>query len=180
MTKLTYLKKQLAKYIEHDSFECLEKKLFVAITNLNKGEEEVRSSGPLFDVVMASSSIPLAFKPVIMNNQSYVDGGLMRNLLVEPVKENSDFVIGVNVMPHVHLGNKGIDNMMEIGMRCFDLVLFNNSQLELALCDIVIEPRELMDYHILAFHKADELYEIGYKATLLKIANLKQKLADLV
>ena len=177
LTKLTYLKKQLAKHIQDDNFECLEKKLFIAITNLNKGEEEIISEGPLFDIVVASSSIPLAFKPVEINNQSYVDGGLMRNMPVEPVKEIVDFVIGINVMPHVHVAHKKVNSMIEIAMRSFDLVIWNNSQFDLSLCDIVIEPKELMDYHILAFNKAEDIFEIGYKATQLQIANLKNKLA---
>lgn len=178
LTKLTYLKDQLAKHIEDDSFECLEKTLFIAITNLNKGEEEIIADGPLFDVVVASSSIPLVFKPVEINGQMYVDGGLMRNMPVEPVKENADFVIGVNVMPHVHVGNKSVNNMVEIAMRSFDLVIWNNSQFDMSVCDVLIEPRELTDYHPLAFNKEDELFEIGYNAARLKVANIQKMLED--
>ncbi len=180
LTKLTYLRDQLAKNIKEDNFEHLQRKLFVAVTNLNKGEEEIIDSGALFDVIVASSSIPLVFKPVIINNQTYVDGGLMRNMCVEPVKEMCDFVIGVNVMPHVHLGNKGVDSMVDIAFRGFDLVIWSNSQFDMALCDIIIEPRELMDYTILSFHKAQAIYDIGYEATKVKIASIQNKMEQVM
>ncbi len=179
LTNLNYLKERLAEFIKEDSFEALHKPLFVAISNLNKGEEEIVCTGPLFDVVVASSSIPLVFKPVMINNQTYVDGGLLRNLPAEPVKELCDLVIGVNVMPHVQVSNKKVDSMVDIAFRGFDLTIWNNSQLDLAVCDVLIEPLALLDYTILSFHKAEEIYEIGYLETLSKMSKIEQLIEDM-
>ncbi|HMQ49555.1 MAG TPA: patatin-like phospholipase family protein [Saprospiraceae bacterium] len=173
LTKLTYLKEVLSANIESDSFEALQKKLFVTISNLNTGTIEWRSSGPLFDVVTASCSIPLLFQPVEMDGQLYVDGGLLDNLPVEPLHGKVDIIIAVNVMPNIALETKNIQNVFSIAMRCFDLSILANSRPNLKLCDFLIEPKELNDYNIFQFSSYQEMYEIGYKAAAAQIGAIK-------
>ena len=176
LTKLTYLKERLAQYISEDSFETLVKPLYVAVSNLNSGELEILHSGSLFDVVMASSSIPLVFKPVELQGQLYVDGGLLNNLPVSPLLPRSDFIIGVNVMPHIMVGNKSIQSVLSIATRCFELSIQANSRLELASCDYVIEPKKLSRYNIFQISKYQEIFEIGYEEGKRQIPKLKEKL----
>jgi len=61
--------------------------LFVAATNLNTGEVEYFNEGGLIEIVLASSSIPVLFKPQKINNTLYVDGGLTNNLPIEPIEQ---------------------------------------------------------------------------------------------
>ncbi|MFC1825570.1 patatin-like phospholipase family protein, partial [Thermodesulfobacteriota bacterium] len=51
--------------------------LVVAATNLTLKKEEVFTSGPLIDIVQASGSVPMLFKPVEINGSLYVDGGMV-------------------------------------------------------------------------------------------------------
>lgn len=176
LTDLSYLKEQLSQHINEDSFEHLKKPLFISVTNLNTGKNELISSGKLFDIVMASCSIPMVFKPVKINNQLYVDGGLLNNMPVQSVSEKCKMVIGVNVMPHVQVQSKEVDGYVDLAYRCADLVIWNNTKEQAQGCDFYIEPKDLMDYHVMNFGKTKEIFDIGYKAALEKIPDILQRL----
>ncbi len=172
LTKLDGLKEQLANNIKLDSFEGLQKKLFVSVCNLNSGQAEIIDSGDLFEIILASCSIPLVFQPVTRNGIQYVDGGLMLNLPVEPLRAISDYVIGVNVMPKVEVPIKEVDSIFDIAVRSFELSLWNNTRVSQESCDCVIEPEALRNYNILNFSKTQEIYDIGYAAAMEKIPEI--------
>lgn len=171
-TKLTYLREKLAHAIPQDSFESLKRPLHVAITNLNTGDIEIRSEGRLYDVVMASSSIPLVFSPVEINGQLYVDGGLLSNFPVEPLLKCSDVIIGVNLMPQEPVEDKAVQNIIGVATRCFSLSVWSNTKPLLASCDVVIEPPGIEQYNIFQFNKYKELMELGYEAALDRIPEI--------
>ena len=173
LTKLTYLKRLLKQHIQVDRFEDLEKQLFVAISNLNTGQTNVVGSGPLYDVIVASASIPLVFQPVEINGQTYVDGGLLNNMPVKAAKKVSDKLIGVNVMPDIEVSSKSIHSTIAVATRCFQLSVISNTRPNLKYCDIVIEPQKVHPYNIFQFNKHEEIYQIGYHATMEKMEDIK-------
>ncbi len=178
-TKLTYLKERLSQFIEQDSFEQLEKKLYIALSNLSSGATEFRSSGPLFDVVMASSSIPLVFKPVEIEDQFFVDGGLTENLPLSPdFMKAADFIIGVNVMPSVSMQDKNFSTVISVAQRCFELAVYGNSKASMQRCDVLIEPDKVNQYNIFQFNKYKPLIDIGYQATMEMMPLIKEKVEE--
>ena len=67
-------------------------------TNLENGAMKVFDSGPLPEVLRASMSVPGVFAPVEIDDQLYVDGGLVRNLPVDVARRMGvDIVIAVNL-----------------------------------------------------------------------------------
>ena len=176
LADLQYLKDQLAKYIEHDSFESLKKPLFVSVCNLNKGCPEIISEGPLFDVVKASSSIPLIFRPTMIGGQTYVDGGLMNNFPSHCIRDKCDLLIGVNVMPHVTLAPGPIKSIIDIAVRSFELSIWNNTRECIECCDYFIEPKAVRDYHIFNFGQTKKLFDIGYEAGLNMVPTILKRI----
>ncbi|MEM6317383.1 MAG: patatin-like phospholipase family protein [Bacteroidota bacterium] len=176
LTKLTALREALDELIPEDSFESLKKPLFLAICNLTSGQLEVRNSGVLYDVVVASCSIPIIFQAITLDNQIYVDGGLMMNLPAEPLYACCDKVLGVNVMPNVAVKNDRLDGLMDIGMRCFEMTVAANTELQLAMCHAIIEPKALYDFHPFAFSSYQEIFNIGYQYTMDKMGEIEEKL----
>lgn len=176
LSKLTYLRDRLATFIPEDRFEALQKKLYIAVTNLNTGQLEIIEEGPLFRAVMASSALPLVFQPVEIDGQLYVDGGLLENMPIRPlVYADLDLIIGVNVMPLVDVTNKSVQSVFGIANRCFDLSIQANTRPNVEFCDLYIEPVEVHRFNILQFAKYQELYEIGYRAALKKMPELEAK-----
>lgn len=179
LSKLTYLRQRLDEVIPVDDFDELKYPLFVAITNLNSGALELKSKGPLYDIVMASCSIPLVFQPVEIDKQLYVDGGLLCNLPAEPLSSRTDFVIGVNLTPPVKVPKKNLSGVVGIAYRCFDLSVWANTQPQTSLCDYLLEPAGIVDYTIFQFNKFKDIYQLGYDQTKAAIPEITKRLQQM-
>ncbi|MEZ5014383.1 MAG: patatin-like phospholipase family protein [Chitinophagales bacterium] len=173
MMELSYFRKILQDNIQPDDFGRLKKPLFISVTNLNTGKAEIIGSGKLIDYVIASQSIPLVFKPQQIHGNMYVDGGVMNNLPVEPIRDQCDLLIGVNVTPVA--STDALHGMRDVGYRVLNLSLMVNMDTRLAQCDVVIEP-DTARYTIFDLNKSKDIYAEGYESTLKQIDQIKQKL----
>lgn len=173
VTSLAYLRELLQKYLEFHHFEELYLPLYVNASNLMTGRAKIFKSGNVIDAVVASCSVPLLFKPVEIDGELYADGGIFDNMPVKPLRETCDIVIGVNIMPNVEVKKKEVDNMFSIGMRVFDLVIFNTTKQSFYDCDIVIQPKEVYKYNIFNFSHFDMFFEAGYNAAIAQIEEIK-------
>jgi len=173
-SSLSFLKEHLFKHIGHDSFDKLPKSLYVSVTNMNEGKLEILNTGSLTNVIMASCSIPLVFKPVEMNNTIYSDGGVMSNMAIEPLRSECEVLIGVDVMAQGAVESKMLNNVLGIAQRTFYLSIIANSQRAVDNCDIAIKPA-LGGYHIFNILTKDfvNLYAAGYDATMAKMPEIK-------
>ena len=156
--------KILKKHIKAKTFEELEKPLIVTASNLNDGIVEYFSSGEVIDKVIASASIPVLFKPQIINGKTFVDGGVFDNLPIHPIRDKCDKLIGSHINP---VGKQEkLDSILQIAERTFHLAVGASLSEKHKKCDLFIEPEILRDYGILSISKGSEIFEIGYKATL--------------
>ncbi|MEM1215229.1 MAG: patatin-like phospholipase family protein [Bacteroidota bacterium] len=173
ITKLDYLSERLTGVIPNDSFASLKKPLYVAITNANTGKLEIVSDGPLYQVLMASCCIPLLFQPIEIAGQLYIDGGILSNLPVTPIRDKADFVIGVNVVPQQIIPSDELTGFFTLSFRVFDLGILSNSRPESARCDHLIEPARLGEYGVMQFHKYEEIYQLGYDTARAQIRRIQ-------
>lgn len=176
--EMTYLRRLLARQIGIDSFSALKKPLYVTLTNILTGEVEIKSSGDLFDVVCASSSVPLLFKPMEINGHYYLDGGIIMNMPVRCLIGKCDLIIGINLVNHLQVAEKYLSSWREILSRVFDLSVFNNVKPEMDLCDIVIEPTDIHKYSRFNFSQAEQLYKAGYEGTMLQMPAIKAQVHE--
>ena len=93
------LKNILQEGIPENSFSALPKPLFIAATDLKAGVARYFSEGNLSDAVMASCCVPGIFSPVVIDGDKFVDGGIIDNLPVKPIRNFCDFVIASNCNP---------------------------------------------------------------------------------
>lgn len=177
VARLGYLRERLSGMLRADNFSALKKPLFVSVTNLNLGTSEIHSEGPLLDIIVASCSIPLIFKPVELNGQVYVDGGVLNNLPAAPLRELCDVVIGVNLMPHIVASSHSLQNALSIAVRTFELSIVANSMPGIQHCDVVLEPCSRRTYHMFQFNKFQEIYTAGYLTATAAIGEIKSLIA---
>ena len=178
LVKLDYLKERLAEFIPEDSFESLNFPLFVCATNLNQGKAVYFSAGTIFDKVVASCSVPWLFKPIEIDGQMYVDGGITNNMPASILRDKCDILIGSNVKPKVHVqSNKDLDTFMGITQRVVDLSLWTNSKPNIKLLDVYIAPEKVNDFSFFSMTKVKELCEIGYDEAMNQMPKLKQILS---
>ncbi len=154
----------LEKHLRAKTFEELKIPLVVTATDFDNNETVSFRSGPLIDVICASSSIPIIFQPVRINNINYVDGGVLCNFPVRPIRKECKKVIGMNVTAHLTPNYK--NSIIGIMERSFLMMLKANTLPDKALCDIYIESEEEKDYNIFNLENLHEFVQLGYNATM--------------
>ncbi|WP_192820777.1 patatin-like phospholipase family protein [Rufibacter sp. LB8] len=170
------LRSIFTEYLQEKTFADVSGKLIISALDLVEASTVYFTEGLLADALMASSAVPVLFKPVAQGSRMLVDGGLINNLPVECLQGECDQIIGVHVNPIHHQAEIGsIRNVTE---RVFHLALNANVRERMALCHLYLEPPLLKHYHIYALPKAKEIFEIGYEHTLSlseEILNISQR-----
>jgi len=151
----------LRKYLRARTFEHLRLPLFIAASDMNRGIPVYFKEGSLTDRIMASAAIPVLFQPVVIDGTTYVDGGLLDNLPVFPVRKDSRIIIGVSVNPNYEENDLG--SFLKLTERTIYLNLVSRIHEHSRKCDVFIEPLELRDYGLFEISKAREVYDIGYR-----------------
>ncbi|MDO9340667.1 MAG: patatin-like phospholipase family protein [Bacteroidales bacterium] len=162
--------KILKNCLRAKTFEELKIPLYVTATDLNNGKAVYFSTGDLLDPVIASASIPVLFRPVMINNICYVDGGVLDNLPVKPIENKCKILIGSFVNPVGYV--EKISGLINIAERTFMLSMSKEIIEKAKKFDLLVAPLELRNYKILDPEKADELFSIGYKATKAKLKEI--------
>ncbi len=170
------LGKKLNRSIKVDRLEQLEKEMVIVATNLNEGKSEVFRKGPMIEIILASCSIPLIFRPIQIDHHLYVDGGLLMNMPVNPLVDQCDLIIGSSVVPSGYRSNEQLKSLSQIGYRCFELSIRKNSKDQYKRCDFVIECIGTRQFNIFQFGKTEELFELGYNAAIKKIEVIKERI----
>lgn len=152
------------KYITANSFEELKTPLIVNATDVQLGKTRYFSEGELIRPLMASSCVPVIFKPVVCNDRLYVDGGLLNNLPAQILKGKCDKIIGSHTNPIDE--NFTVTNIRSMIERTFLLSINANAYPQRRFCDLFIEPPLLKTYKVFSTGKLKEIFKIGYEYTL--------------
>lgn len=158
--------KMFRKYLDNKYFQDLNIPLYVSATDLLSAETVIFSTGDVVDAVLASSAIPMIFEPVKYKKYLLIDGSSITCFPTEPISNQCDTMIGVYVNPVNKIAN--IHGMMNIADRGFHLTLYTDVKLKKHLCNVFIEPPDLVNYSMFDFKKVSELVAIGYGYTLSK------------
>ncbi len=151
------------QHFKHNLIEKLPIPIIIAATDIVKGKIKYFSSGNLSKALMASSCIPLVFEPVKINNNIYLDGGILNNLPVEPVLDKCDFIIGVHTNEmSIKAENLKIKNMLD---RSFHLAMSKTVYDKVHLCNLFIEPPNMSKYGMFEVQKAEEIFLHAYHYT---------------
>ncbi|MDR3653463.1 MAG: patatin-like phospholipase family protein [Paludibacter sp.] len=166
----TMLRSLIRELIPHNSFEQLQKKLYICVVNLNKAEWEIVDTGSKLDKwVAASASIPAVFETIKLDDIFYIDGGLLNNMPAQAIENVCPTIIGVDVIPHrvpTEL-KKPIDTLV-YAVRA---VQFQNSKAGRNLCRFIIEPKAIEEYNVFSFDAYQAIYGYGYDAANKYIEN---------
>ncbi|MDR1981911.1 MAG: patatin-like phospholipase family protein [Tannerellaceae bacterium] len=154
----------LKKHLRAKRMEDLKIPLVIIATDLDKGISHEFREGPVVDPVVASCSIPIIFTPVEINGSHYVDGGLFRNFPVTNIREECEWVIGVNVSPLIPQKYK--QTIWSIAERSYHYMFRANTLEDRSLCDILIETKEAGSYKTFDLDNVSTLADLGYEAAV--------------
>jgi len=158
------LSKVLDNIFQKNSFDSLQRFFALSMTDFVNLETEYAFSGDnLKEKLMASSSIPAFFEVIELNGKIYVDGGVMNNLPIEPIKDKCNTIIMIDVnaiYPQtINSGKIKMANRALVGM------FQQMNATRIAQADHYIGFQELAPYHIFDFKEYKEIIRIGYEGT---------------
>jgi len=171
--KISGVIRTLSANLRAKSFNELKIPLYVTATDLNNGKAVYFSSGNLLQAIIASSSIPVLFRPFTIDNIQYVDGGVLDNLPIRPIEKSCGFIIGSFVNPSGY--EEKVTSVMQIAVRTFILSMSKEVDEKSSKFDLLIAPQELCNFKILDPEKAGDLFEIGYRCTMEKLRRIDIK-----
>lgn len=144
---------------------------FAAVaTDIERGEAVEISSGPLFQAIRASISIPVVFRPYKLGGRLLVDGGVVDRVPVSLVKKmGADIVIAVDVNKFVTY--QPVENILDVMLQTLDIMerkILNTTILD---TDILIRPQV---GHIgpNQFHRVAELVSEGERAAEAAVSKI--------
>ncbi len=133
----------------------------------------VCKAGSLGDAVRASMSFPLVFKPIEMDGVLVYDGGIYDNFPVDVMRQDfhPNFIIGVSVSS---ADTKPIKN--DIYSQLEDMIIQNNNYSLPADEGVKIQV-PVLNFAVLDFPAAKEIYSIGYKTGLSMVDSIKKRIS---
>lgn len=157
-----------------ETFSGLEVPLFAVATQVRSGKTTYFSEGFLKPAVLASCCLPVIFHPMKVEGEWYMDGGLINNLPVEPLKKNCEKVLAIHTNPvDENFNQLHIKGLME---RTFLLTINANVEQRKSLCDVFLEPDFLKKVKVFDFRKAEEIFFQSYNWMDKQLPALKEQL----
>ncbi|UCG91280.1 MAG: patatin-like phospholipase family protein [candidate division WOR-3 bacterium] len=170
--KTNVTKKLFSDLFGDTTFHDLEIKFSCNALDIQSGEEVVFTHGSLADAVWASCAIPGIFPPFIKDERIFVDGGVIDNIPVDPVK-----TMGATAVVAVYLGGRpqfeGIpDTGFRINQRALSFMKYHLDQRVLSLADVIINP-DVAQFHWADFSPYEVLIQEGREAAAKKLKEIR-------
>ena len=145
--------------------------LYLMATDLTRGAKVVLSKGDVSQAVMASSCIPGIFVPVEIDGQLLVDGGLLENVPVSPLREaGAGFIVGVDLSAGRHYQRP--QDIIDVFANAIDIAIDNVTRSQTSEANLIIAP-ELSAYSRRDMSLIPDLIEVGYRNTRQLLDKLK-------
>ncbi len=165
------LKDILIKYLGEVNIEDATIPLSIVATDLTSGEEVIFTEGPLADAVCASASIPGVYIPMRLNGRILVDGGIVQNVPIRPLKAMGAGVIIASQLGGVRAYEEP-KNVLDVMRNAFDIALSQRTKQEVKQADLLIA-MDLRDFSIADnTQRYDELFAIGYDTAAKELAKM--------
>ena len=164
------------------TIESLDKPFAAISLSLLDGKEHMLTKGDLGTALQASSAVPGLRKPVEIDDNLFVDGGVLANVPVEYARKlGADFIIAVNIDEKVELAEKKeFLGAGSVARRMIKLELNGLDQPQCIGADIIIHP-DTDGISLVSRKKSDGIKGIkaGEEAARAALPEIKRKLASL-
>ncbi len=153
----------VAPYLKYKRLEDLPLPVFLTASCLNTGEQAIFEEGDLVQLLTACCSVPVIFEPVEIDGRQYVDGGLVSNLPVEPLRGRCNRIIGVSVNP-IPVKER-LDGLRDIMYRTIWMGIEGSVHKTREMCDWFIAPGEIGEHGFVERSALDVFFKAGYEDT---------------
>ncbi len=165
--------------VENQKIENFKIPFCAIAASLSDGKSHSIKTGNLGTALQASSAIPILRRPVELNDDLYVDGGIVNNLPVEEVRAmGADIVIAVDVDEKLNGHDiKQFKKIGSVGNRVINMILCRVDKESLKSCDVLIHP-DVNNIGLLSLNKKDayRAIEAGKTAAQDKLSQIREVL----
>jgi len=153
-----------ALYHPQQSFDDLPVPFRAVTTDLVSGERVTLADGSLSEAMRASSTVPVIFEPVEIDDYRLADGGLVANLAVDELeKAGVGYRIAVDTRGSMYTVADDIDIPWKAADQAMSILIELQYPGQLSKADIVIAP-DLKDNTALDFSNTEAVIQAGYES----------------
>lgn len=163
-----FILKLFNDHFPEDDFKILKIPVYVATTEMTQGIVDFFSEGPLFQPLLASSSVPFIFPPIKMGDKIYVDGGVLDNLPIGPIIDKCDFLIGSHVNSISYEELKHMSLMKEFD-RILHLAIAKSVYSKAKSCNIFLDPPKMTKFSLFSKKNLDIMFQEVYDYTCTEL-----------
>jgi len=153
----------LVKYIKevmpYENVEDLPIPVKIVATDMDNGKSKVFTEGELAPRLVASCSIPVIFKPMLIDGIHYIDGGVLMNLPIPTIRQECEKIISIAVREVTPQAYK--DNVMHVASRAYELMFMSNLRIDAHQADTHIEI-DTANFSALDISNIEKLFHLGY------------------
>lgn len=133
---------------------------YIITSDMDHGKVKVFNKGKIAPRLVASCSIPIVFKPMVIGGVHYIDGGVFQNLPVPAIRNLCDKVIAFSVRRMEKEEYK--DTLLYTATRAYSMMFMSNIMADSRLADTYIELNT--DGHsVYDIDGISELFHTGYE-----------------
>jgi len=174
--KLNFTLRTLARRaIGIDDFDKLPIPFRAVAADIETGESVILRSGDLANAMRASMAVSGVFPPVLLGDKLLVDGGLTNNVPIDVARKmGADILIVVN-FPLALKKRKDLVSVVSIVSQSLDLLIQQNSQLQLRTLraeDILIVP-DMGEIGAGSFSRMADAIQLGEKAARAAVSKFR-------
>ncbi len=158
----TPLLEMIQEKLPYPNIEDLPVPVYIVAADMDHGCPKVFSRGKLAPRLVASCSIPVIFKPMVINGVHYIDGGVFQNLPVPAIRDLCDKVIAFSVRqiePEPYR-----NNLVHVAMRAYSMMFMSNIMADSRLADTYVE-LNTDGCGVYDMSSTEELFHRGYSDT---------------
>ena len=165
------LRELMLEYLGEVNIEDAEIPLAIVATDINSGEEVILTRGPVADAVCASAAVPGIYIPVVIDGRTLVDGGLVENVPVGPLRTmGAGVIIASNLSAVNHYSEPS--HVVDVMRNAFEIAVSQHTKAQLKDVDLLIS-MDLSDFSLRDnSERYDELFAIGYDSTLSQLSKV--------
>ena len=173
--KKTTLVDKLREVLGEKTFDDLVIPYKAVATDIDRGEEVIIDKGDLCLAMAASSAIPPAFNPVIIDGKRLIDGAFVNSIPADVCKKmGANYVLGIDLSGENPMNFSAIkvlncfykEHKIKKGSRSYNGYRF---------ADVMVAP-DLRKYKIFNMGNSKELFDIGYSLIKNNINFIKERL----
>ncbi len=168
--KMNGFKAFLKKNLKVEMMEDCPIPLVICATDLDNCTPVQWREGPITEKVMASCAMPIIFKPVKIDGKHYVDGGVLHNLPSWALRDECDYLIGVNVSP-VSKQKTYSGTIIDVALRTYHLMARTNAVGDMNMCDLVVSTDSIADLRVFNMKEKERMFKSGYKCAKEALLN---------